>query len=191
MKKFRRRGGAVLTRLSVDEIELLSMLVGQLVDLVSQGEPDSFQRPADADPFELWAQELSAGPPAAVQPPEDPVLRRMFPDAYRDDTQAAADFRRFTERDLRAKKIADAQLVLDRLASTQAADDDLRVPLSEVEAWLRTLTAVRLAVATRLEITDESVAEQIANLPAGDPRTYLVSVYDWLGFAQETMISAS
>lgn len=190
MKKFRRRGGAVLTRLSVDEIELLSALVGQLVDLVSQGEPASFERSEDADPFELWARELASGQPATAQPPEDPVLRRMFPDAYRDDAQAASDFRRFTEHDLRAKKIADAQLVLDRLAGTEA-DGDLRVPLGEVEAWLRTLTAVRLAVATRLEITDDSTAEQIANLPSDDPRTYLVSVYDWLGFAQETMISAS
>ncbi len=59
-----------------------------------------------------------------------------------------------------------------------------------MEAWLRTLTSVRLAVATRLGITDAETADELADLPEDDPRSFLVSVYDWLGFAQETMINA-
>jgi hypothetical protein len=49
---------------------------------------------------------------------------------------------------------------------------------------------VRLAVATRLGITDAETAERLADLPDDDPRSFLVSVYDWLGFAQETMVNA-
>ncbi len=30
----------------------------------------------------------------------------------------------------------------------------------------------------------------LADLPEDDPRSFLVSVYDWLGFAQETMVNA-
>ena len=67
---------------------------------------------------------------------------------------------------------------------------DLRIPREETDAWLRTLTSVRLAVATRLGITDAVSAEQLAELPEDDPRSFLVSVYDWLGFAQETMVNA-
>ena len=59
-----------------------------------------------------------------------------------------------------------------------------------MEAWLRTLTSVRLAVATRLGITDAETAERLAELPDDDPRSFLASVYDWLGFAQETMVNA-
>ena len=45
-------------------------------------------------------------------------------------------------------------------------------------------------MATRLGISDAQMADELAELPADDPRTFMVSVYDWLGFAQETMISA-
>ena len=33
-------------------------------------------------------------------------------------------------------------------------------------------------------------ALNLAELPDDDPRSFMVSVYDWLGFAQETLISA-
>ena len=119
------------------------------------------------------------------------MLKRLFPSAYPQDTAAASDFRRFTERDLRAQKVADAQVVLDRLDATALGAHDLKIPRDEVEAWLRTLTSVRLAVATRLGITDAETAERLADLPEDDPRSFLVSVYDWLGFAQETMVNAT
>jgi hypothetical protein len=52
------------------------------------------------------------------------------------------------------------------------------------------LTSVRLAVATRLGIKDAAAADELAALPDEDPRSFMVSVYDWLGFAQETLINA-
>ena len=62
--------------------------------------------------------------------------------------------------------------------------------MSEVDVWLRTLTSLRLAVATRLGITDAESADELAMLPDEDPRAFMASIYDWLGFAQETLISA-
>ena len=85
---------------------------------------------------------------------EDPVLKRLFPSAYPNDPAAASDFRRFTERDLRVQKVAEAQVVLDRLEATALGAHDLKIPRDETDAWLRTLTSVRLAVATRLGISD-------------------------------------
>jgi len=79
-------------------------------------------------------------------------------------------------------------VVLAALARTEQGTHDLRIDPAEGDAWLRTLTAVRLAVATRLGITDAESAEELAELPEEDPRSYMVSVYDWLGFAQETLI---
>ena len=118
------------------------------------------------------------------------MLRRLFPTAYPHDPAAAADFRRFTEHQLRSKKISDALLVLQRLAETDQGTQPLRIPAAETEAWLRTLTSVRLAVATRLGIADAEAADALSDLPDDDPRSFMVSVYDWLGFAEETLISA-
>ena len=189
MKKFRRKSGAAVTHLSSYEVELLSSLVSQLVEMISDGEPESYAQPASDDPFELWAQDL-ASDPDQPEAHEDPVLQRLFPNAYPHDAAASSDFRRFTERELKTKKVADAQVVLDRLARTDLGGGDLRIPADEVQAWLRTLTSVRIAVATRLGITDAESAEELSDLPDDDPRIFMVSVYDWLGFAQETLISA-
>ncbi len=190
MKKFSRRRGLVSTSLSGYEVQLLTSLVEQLVELVSDGEPESFgARGASNDPFERLVRDLQADPDAP-EVSEDPVLRRLFPNAYPHDEEAAADFRRFTERDLRGRKVDDARVVLRDLAQTTGGRSDLRVDPADAQAWLRTLTSVRLAVATRLGITDAESAEELSELPDDDPRSYMMSVYDWLGFAQETLIAA-
>jgi hypothetical protein len=190
VKKFVRRRGVLTTALSAYEVELLTSLVRQVVELVSDGEPENFATP---DPTEDAFEALTAGLQADPDSPEvsdDPVLRRLFPNAYPHDADASSDFRRFTERGLRTTKVTDAQLVLDDLATTEAGRLDLRVQPEHVEAWLRTLTSVRLAVATRLGVVDSESADELAQLDPSDPRSYMVSVYDWLGFAQETLVGA-
>ena len=190
MRKFSRRRGMITPQLSAYEVELLTSLVKQLVELVSDGEPAGFAtrtRPADA--FDALVADLQVDPDEP-EVSEDPVLKRLFPSAYPNDPEAASDFRRFTERDLRVQKVAEAQVVLDRLEATALGAHDLKIPREETDAWLRTLTSIRLAVATRLGISDSETAERLADLPEDDPRSFLVSVYDWLGFAQETMVNA-
>ena len=180
----------ITTSLSAYEVELLTSLVKQLVELVSDGEPAGFEtRPEPSDAFEAIVADLQVNGDEPEMS-EDPVLKRLFPTAYPEDPAASSDFRRFTERDLRAQKVAEAQVVLDRLETTDLGAHDLRIPRDEAEAWLRTLTSVRLAVATRLGIDDAESAERLAELPEDDPRSFLASVYDWLGFAQETMVNA-
>ena len=190
MKKFVRRRGVISTRLSGYEVELLTSLVGQLVELVSDGEPERYAAAEEgADPFERLVRDLRADPDEP-EVSEDPVLRRLFPNAYPHDAAASSDFRRYTERDLRSKKLDDAQVVLRALAGTEEGTRDLRIDPAGAQAWLRSLTSGRLAVATRLGITDAESAEELGELPDEDPRSFMVSVYDWLGFAQETLISA-
>src|SRR4051794_22921839 len=82
--------GAVIALDDV-EISILRSLTVQFLELVGPGE----KRSASADALEAL---LADGP---TKPPEDPALARLFPDAYADDTGAAAEFRRFTENDLR------------------------------------------------------------------------------------------
>jgi hypothetical protein len=66
----------------------------------------------------------------------------------------------------------------------------VRIPVAEADVWLRTLTSLRLAVAVRMGISDADSADELADLPEDDPRTFMASIYDWLGFAEETLISA-
>ena len=80
-------------------------------------------------------------------------------------------------------------MVLDRLRRPSSVHTTCSPP-GRGRGLAQTLTSVRLAVATRLGISDAETADELAGLPEDDPRTFMVSVYDWLGFAQETMISA-
>ena len=45
-------------------------------------------------------------------------------------------------------------------------------------------------MAVRLGISDADSADELADLPEDDPRAFMASIYDWLGFAEETLISA-
>lgn len=140
------------------------------------------------DPFALWEQELDANRPEAERP-TDPVLLRLFPDAYPNDPKASAEFRRYTEPDQRQRKIDEALVVLSCLEASERGDKPVRVTPDQVEPWLRTLAALRLVLAERIGISNET--------PHGDPdaampeaRDFMHEVYDWLGFVQESLLMA-
>jgi len=142
---------------------------------------DPGQRP---DPLDDLARLLGQSGPAT--PPDDPVLARLLPDAYQDDSEAAGDFRRFTEQELRNGKAAAARTVLATLP-----EDGGRVRLTgeEAQVWLRALNDVRLALGVRLSITEDFEA-RVADLDPADPRSAYMWVYDWLTFLQETLVHA-
>ncbi len=107
-------GGGAAVALDDVEISILRSLSVQLMELIGPGDEPA----ADADPL---AALFAEGP---SEPPSDPALRRLFPDAYGDDTEelraAASDFRRYTENDLRARKREDALVVVRALDSLSA-----------------------------------------------------------------------
>src|SRR5690242_19336451 len=174
MKKFKRRGTVISSHLSEYEVSLLTNLVDQLIGMVAQDEPVEPGAPEEADPFEALARDLAE----KSDPPEDPVLRRLFPDAYPGDPEASADFRRFTQRELSDKKVTEALVVRTGLEQTQGGAYEVRIPVDDADLWLRTLTSLRLAVAIRLGITDADTADELSDLPDDDPRAFMASVYD-------------
>lgn len=193
MKAFRKRGRTISSRLASDEVMLLSSLTAQLIELLSETEqtaaPEPRQGESGDDPFALWEADLQENPDEP-EISDDPVVQRLFPNAYPHDPAASSDFRRFTERDQRASKIADAERVLATLERTREGHDPVRIEPDERDAWLRTLTALRLSVAVRLGITDTESAEELSRLPDSDPRAFMGSVYEWLGFAQESLLAS-
>jgi hypothetical protein len=154
---------------------VLSSLAADL--LVLLGEQDE----ADTDPLAALVG-LSSGP---VTAPEDPALARLLPDAYGDDREAAEEFRRYTEGDLRAGKRANAGTVLATLAPLTGQGGRLPLDREQADAWLGCLNDLRLVLATRLEVTEETDLEPSAD----DPRAQALHVYGWLGWLQESLLS--
>ena len=165
-------GGGASIALDGVEISILRSLAVQLLELIGPGD-----EPEDgADPL---AQLFADGP---TKPPDDPAVARLFPDAY-EDAPDAADFRRFTENDLRTRKREDALAVVRTL---DGGGPVLGLTPQECRQWLGTLNDLRLTIGTRLDVSEED--DSLYKLPDSDPRKPLVMAYLWLGGLQESLV---
>jgi hypothetical protein len=184
MEPFRSvRGGGARAWLADAEASLLRSLVSQIMALV---EPAESGAPADPADSELAALEAMVHGPGAERPPDDPVLARLLPDAYRDDPESAGEFRKYTEPALRSAKYQTAREMLDTLP-----EDGGRIQLTKDQAlsWLKALNDVRLALGVRLGVTEE-FEEQWSRLKPDDPQWTAFEVYAWLGAVQESLVQA-
>jgi Domain of unknown function (DUF2017) len=184
--KRHRRSGASAATFTAFEADLLRSLAGQLIELLRN---ESATAGHENDSLEQLLD--FSGPTRA---PDDPVLARLFPTAYPDDDQAAGEFRRFTESSLRDGKARAAAAVIDALeeAGLTGEPEDgtfIDVELDEDAAltWMRSLTDMRLAIATRLGV-EEGDEEYWHSLPEDDPRAQVHDIYEWLGYLQETLV---
>jgi hypothetical protein len=178
MQPFRAtRGGGVRASLAGTEASLLRSLIGQVMTLIGDvGE----EIPGDLE-------SLLDQPPAQDQKaPEDPVLARLLPDGYRDDPEAAGEFRRYTESSLRSAKQQAAREVLDTLPE---AGGRIQLTHDQALSWLKALNDVRLALGVRLGVTEE-FEQQWAKLTQDDPQWAAFEVYAWLGAVQESLVQA-
>jgi hypothetical protein len=178
----RARGGGAQLTLDPVEASILRNLMVQMLELIGPG-------PGGDSPEDPLAALFAEGP---SKPPADPALARLFPDAYAEGPEAAehaAEFRRYTENDLRARKRDDAFALVRAI---DAAEEDRRghVRLTlDAEGCSRTLGALndlRLTLGTRLEVSEDDDA--LYSLPDEDPRKPLVMAYLWLGGLQESLL---
>ncbi|MFG1670623.1 DUF2017 domain-containing protein [Streptomyces sp. Y7] len=189
-------GGGAAVALDDVEISIIRSLAVQLLELIGPG-------PAEDAPDDPLAELFAEGP---SEPPADPVLKRLFPDAYGDpdgtpqakeaEEQRAysAEFRRYTENDLRSGKRDNALTVvrcLDSLSTASAGEGGavLKLSVEESQQWLGALNDLRLAIGSRLEIADEDDTDLLYRLPDEDPRKPMVMAYLWLGGLQETLVA--
>ncbi|MBB5870159.1 hypothetical protein F4553_003538 [Allocatelliglobosispora scoriae] len=163
MTMFRREGAECVADLTADEVRVLRKVASEVVSLLTEG-------------FDH----------------EDPVVGRLFPDVYPDDPLEAAEYRRFTEGDLKTGKIDQAGAVLATLPTDGAGE--VRLDPESAEAWLRAINDARLALGVRLEITDDTdVEEEVDDAVLRDPgssRVFQLSVYAYLGYLQEALLDA-
>ena len=167
---FRPSGdGRVLAEFSSDEAELIATLARQVGELIAD----------------------------RAAKPGDPAIARLLPTAYPDDVEAAAEFRRFTENDLAARKVQNAETVIGSIGHGTAGLDGAVLDGAATQAWLRTLTDIRLTLAARLGI--ESDADNDADNDGdnggngnedGAEALAMRDVYDWLGYVQDSLVRA-
>ena len=115
----------------------------------------------------------------------DAALSRLTPAVYPEDADASAEFADATSADLLDRRAADARVVqtgLGALGEGTEAPDELVLAPAEVDAWLRTLAALRLVIASRLGIEDD---------PAPDPEDPRLGVYEWLGYRLDLLVEAA
>ena len=163
-------GGKLTLKLDDAELGVLSQLFEQMAELLDDPESQT-----NSDPL---AQLLNMG--GSTQISEDPALARLFPDGYSDDEHASADFRRFTEQDLRAQKVSALTNVRGTLAGWNGKAS---IDTSQAQDWLKALNDLRLVLGTRLEITDESETDFEADEPG-------IHLYNYLTYLQGTLIDA-
>lgn len=116
------------------------------------------------------------------QASDDPVTKRLFPDAYESPEDAAA-YNELVSDQLMAAKISALETVRKDLENGA----DLVLERDSVEMWLTALTDLRLALGTRLDMTEEKMA---MDLDPRDPEASSYAILHWLGWLQESLVEA-
>lgn len=176
-KGFHRHGeNSYVAEFDESERDVLLNLIEQLIELLSERVDHGHEDPLAA----------LVGITSHDSPPEDEVLRRLLPNAYADEVQAS-EFRRYTESTLRGKKQAHAMSMRMHL---KASDDGIvDLDHDNANAWLGALNDIRLALGVRLKV-DQNSSEQLELLAPDDPMRGVFAVYTWLGWLQESLLSA-
>ncbi|MEO3746176.1 DUF2017 domain-containing protein [Plantactinospora sp. B5E13] len=160
---FRRQGEHCVATFAADEVRVLRKVASEVVGLLTDGFDHS-----------------------------DPVVGRLFPDTYPEDPEESAEFRRYTEGDLKTGKIDQAGAVLAALPP--ATGGEVRLDGEAAEAWLRALNDARLAMGVRLDISaDTDLGDELDDAVLHDPtstRVFQLSVYAYLGYLQESLLRA-
>ena len=181
---FQRVGDRVSTQLEPVEQMLITALTDELSEILRR--PDEPDR-AEIDPLarELGLEGLTGHAP---DPPDNPIAARLLPDGYRDDLEAALEFRRYTDDSLRATKLADAEVMRAGLES--AADDPegrIEIELAEADHWVRAINDLRLALGVELGIADDPSGS--ADRWVGNERMEgRAMLYDFLTWWQDGLV---
>lgn len=162
MKPFRlARDGSVVAVFEREEADVIARLAGESAELV---------------------EAVRSG----VDPATDPALLRLLPDAYPDDAEASAEFRRFTADGLAERKALNAVTVVESLERRGDGRVEVRLDAHDATAWMRAIGDIRLVLASRLGIVEDGDDGNVHD----DESALLRAIYDWLAFVQDTLVGA-
>lgn len=152
-----RHGESVRIRLVLAEAHVLEQLLTELQELL---EPDAMD-------------------------PSDPVHERLYPAAYEDDADSAA-YRELTETGLSQERRGRAEHCLAELRDARSlVRTDITLSPEGADRWIRVLNDLRLALGTRLDISEDDDYD----LRPGDPDVHLRARYVWLTALQDMLVT--
>jgi len=155
----RAKDGRLVVRLHEEEVEMLRQLAGQLTGVFEHPEAD------------------------------DAVRERLFPRAYLDPTEedAETEWQRFVHPDLVSQRLEALDLLVKTLPAEAIRGGRVEARLDEEQeaAWLGVLNDARLALGTRLGVTED---QDFDDIHADDPRFDAWSVYAWLTSLQGELV---
>ncbi|WP_372594081.1 DUF2017 family protein [Actinotalea sp.] len=199
LREFRRDGeGRLVARIDRRERAVLAEVVEGVVDLLaSRGDE---LRSARAE--RLASTGVDAGEESstveewpAIDPPQDPALLRLLPDAAA-EAELAAELRRLTEADLRDTTSHQVGLLH---AALVGEGPEVLVAGPDARSVAAALTDVRLVLAERLGLRTDADSERLYVLATADAAEevadeeatarFLSAVYLVLGELQESLVA--
>jgi len=118
-----------------------------------------------------------------VDQADDPALRRLFPPAYADDAERDAFYRQMTHDQLLASRLAALDTIVRTVEGDQLSHEDL-------EAWLTGLNALRLALGTRLDVSEDHDPFEDVDDPENHPDFVAHVAYDYLSQVLHLVVHA-
>ena len=183
---FRRKGARYVGRFDQEEREVVVALLSQVRELVALDEG-----PATGDPIRDLLDGLGREPASSQEVAgRDPALRRLLPQASRDDDALAQDFRALAEHDIRRAKAANLATAIHALSFEGGS----RVELDQrqAQALMIAVGDVRLMLGERLGLRTDEDAERLQDgLDRGTgehgEHQLLGAYYEFLTWMQESL----
>jgi len=121
-----------------------------------------------------------------VMAERDPALRRLQPPARPDDDEAESAYRGLVDNDLLRSRLEAIEVVESGVGGASLDD-------SGVDAWMQSLNALRLVLGERLGVDVVEGAGLVDSdaLDVDDDLLPLFSLYEWLGWLLEQLVSAA
>jgi hypothetical protein len=123
---------------------------------------------------------------------DDLARRRLFPRAYLDPTeeQAESDWEERVHPGLLEARLDALNCVTETVAAAEPGRRDhfvVRLQPDDVQAWLAVLNDARLALGTRIGVTDDT---DLAQLEPTSPEAPAVAAYAWLTYLEGELVDA-
>ena len=109
-------------------------------------------------------------------PEDNPLIVRLFPEAYPDDEEKEAEYQRLMREELVESRLA----AIDSVTETLGPDGPALLSEGEIFSFLQSINAIRLVLGSMLGITDEESADD-----ADERDTSEHHLYDFLSWILE------
>ena len=203
MRGFEARGEDAVATLDDEERLVVARIVADVAGLLGAdafgSSHEDFRNSGETDvddPFEHLR-----GLEESIREPSDPAILRLLPNAAPTDREAADEFRRLTDGELRSGKIRRLRRIWESLSD---GGDEWVVPADEALATAAALTDVRLVLASRLGLKTDDDADRLhqeidlathaletddeRTLPVDPERVWLGMLYQALTWLQESLV---